>query len=114
MYEVTNNTTENDLEFGDFLATSGHVEMYIDTNHTWGWGMKHCTMYDKNGNLGWQGKFTKNNTNISFNILDRIVYVKDVNGNIKRKKKNDNRDYKVILSPNPNKRNMTPLFESEG
>lgn len=88
--------------------------MYIDANHTWGWGMKHCTMFDKDSNLGWKGYFTKTNKQNYFNW-----YRKDITRNNNQNTEDDSyyceeRQYKYIISPNPNKKNMTPKFNVEG
>ncbi len=96
------------------VATSGHVEMYIDTNHTWGWGDKHCTMYDKNGNLGWEGSFKKDNNTNYFKWSNRIGRKRNNNSIVNHNSGNDKREYKYIISPNPNKQNMTPKFSVRG
>lgn len=124
LYEVNSNTTVNDLEFGDILITcdssvSGHAEFYIDSEHTWGWGMKHRTLYDE-GKLGWKGIVEKNTKVISgrnvpcFYIKDKHNYYKDTNDNEGSITIQDDRPYQYVLSPNPNKRNMTAIFNTEG
>ncbi len=136
LYQVNENSDVSELEFGDILITrekrfdtkknkeywDGHAEFYIDNNHAWGWGMKHCTLYDGNGNLGWEGtcekKHVKNDyTNQytwGFVIKNRIYFLKDNDDNIIKYSTNDNRPYKYVLSPNPNKRTMTSRFSVRG
>lgn len=108
-------STENDLEFVDFvLTTSGHAEMYIDANHTWGWGDKHCTMFDMNGNLGWEGTFKKESNTNYLKWNSRIGRKRNNNSIVNHDDRIDKREYKYIISPNPNKKNMIPKFNVEG
>ena len=136
LYQVNANTDVSELEYGDILITrekrfdakknkeywDGHAEFYIDNSHAWGWGMKHCTLFDGEGNFGWEGtcekEYVKNNyTNQytwGFVIKNRVYFLKDINGNNNKYKTNDKRPYKYVLSPNPNKRTMTPKFNVRG
>lgn len=118
-YLINKKTTINDLQFGDILiTTSGHAEIYLDSAHTWGWGFKHCKQYDSDGELGWKGNLEKKNIVSSkeyyFIIKNRSIYIKNESGKITEHTSNipiDNRKYKIVVSPNPYKNNMTPKFK---